>query len=136
MEKKKFLRRCFALVLAALMLLAFVGFLAGCSEASRVNHNISKQANYFESERRVTVYNARTDKVVLEIEGYISISNNNSNELVVTCKVGPDQYKKNYVYLNAYTLYIVEDITGTHTDPYHYKLYLHSLDAVSVDVKP
>lgn len=51
-------------------------------------------------------------------------------------KVGPDQYKKNYVYLNAYTLYIVEDITGTHTDPYHYKLYLHSLDAVSVDVKP
>ncbi len=136
MEKKKFLRRSFALVLAALMLLAFVSFLAGCSEASRVNHNISKQANYFESERRVTVYNARTDKVVLEIEGYISISNNNSNELVVTCKVGPDQYKKNYVYLNAYTLYIVEDITGTHTDPYHYKLYLHSLDAVTVDVKP
>lgn len=76
MEKKKFLRRCFALMLAALILLAFVGFLAGCSEASRVNHNISKQANYFESERRVTVYNARTDKVVLEIEGYISISNN------------------------------------------------------------
>ena len=136
MEKKKFLRRCFALVLVALMLLAFAGFLAGCSEASRVNHNISKQANYFESERRVTVYNARTDKVVLEIEGYISISNNNNNELVVTCKVGPDQYKKNYVYLNAYTLYIVEDITGTHTDPYHYKLYLHSLDTVTVDVKP
>lgn len=136
MEKKKFLRRTFALVLAALMLLAFVSFLTGCSEASRANYNISKQADYFESERRVTVYNARTDNVVLEIEGYISITNNDSNELVVTCKVGPDQYKKDYVYLNSYTLYIVEDITGTHTDPYHYKLYLHSLDAVSVDVKP
>lgn len=136
MEKKKFLRRTFALVLAASMLLAFVSFLTGCSEASRANYNISKQADYFESERRVTVYNARTDNVVLEIEGYISITNNDSNELVVTCKVGPDQYKKDYVYLNSYTLYIVEDITGTHTDPYHYKLYLHSLDAVSVDVKP
>lgn len=31
MEKKKFRRRSFALVLAALMLLAFVSFLAGCS---------------------------------------------------------------------------------------------------------
>lgn len=30
MEKKKFMHRIFALVLAALMLVAFVGFLAGC----------------------------------------------------------------------------------------------------------
>lgn len=111
-------------------------FLGGCSEASKVNHNISKQANYFESERRVTVYNARTDKVILEIEGYISISNNENNELIVTCKVGPSQYKKNYVYLNAYTLYVVEDITGTHTDPYHYKMYIHNPDAISVELKP
>lgn len=108
----------------------------GCSEASKVNHNISKQADYFESERRVTVYNARTDKVILEIEGYISISNNENNELVVTCKVGPSQYKKNYVYINAYTLYVVEDITGTHTDPYHYKMYIHNPDAISVELKP
>ena len=43
--------------------------------------------------------------------------------LVVTAKVGPSTYKKNYVYLNDYTLYVVEDINGTHTDPYHYKVY-------------
>lgn len=95
----------------------------GCSEADRVNENISKQAQYFACERRVTVYNARTDKVIMYIEGYIDISNNTSNELVVTAKVGADTYKKNYVYLNEYTLYVVEDINGTHTDPYHYKVY-------------
>lgn len=125
-------KRIISLILAVVLAAA----LTGCSEASKVNHNISKQADYFESERRVTVYNARTDKVVLEIEGYISISNNSTNELVVTCKVGPSQYKKNYVYLNAYTLYVVEDITGTHTDPYHYKMYIHSQDFVSVESKP
>lgn len=38
-------------------------------------------------------------------------------------KVGANTYKKNYVYLNDYTLYVVEDINGTHTDPYHYKVY-------------
>ena len=40
--------------------------MAGCSEADKVNANISKQADYFESERRITVYNARTDKIIME----------------------------------------------------------------------
>lgn len=131
-QNERVLRHYFSFAVAFLVML----FLGGCSEASKVNHNISKQANYFESERRVTVYNARTDKVILEIEGYISISNNENDELIVTCKVGPSQYKKNYVYLNAYTLYVVEDITGTHTDPYHYKMYIHNPDAISVELKP
>ena len=111
---------------------------AGCtgSEASKVNQNLSKQADYFECERRVTVYNARTDNVILECEGYLSISNNSTDELVVTVKVGPDQYKKNYIYLNDYTLYVVEDITGTHTDPYHYKMYFHTEILPDVEVKP
>ena len=107
----------------AICLLCMLCSYTGCSEADRVNENISKQAQYFNCERRVTVYNARTDKVIMYIEGYIDISNNASNELVVTAKVGADTYKKNYVYLNEYTLYVVEDINGTHTDPYHYKVY-------------
>ena len=97
---------------------------SGCSEATRVNYNISRQAEYFECERRVTVYNARTDKVIMLIEGYINIETDTENkELVVTAKVGPSTYKKNYVYLTDYTLYVVDDISGTHTDPWHYKIY-------------
>lgn len=65
-----------------------------------------------------------------------AFSNNSNSELVVTCKVGADEYKKNYIYLNDYTLYVVEDITGTHTDPYHYQLYFHTELLPSVDVKP
>ena len=110
---------------AAITLLAVL-LLCGCSEADKANANISKQADYFESERKITVYNARTDKVIMEAEGYMSISNNSNNELVCTVKIGPDTYRKNYIYLNDYTMYVVEDITGTHTDPYHYKLYFHT----------
>ena len=111
--------------------------LCGCSsEAEKANYNISKQADYFESERKITVYNARTDKVIMEAEGYMSISNNSNNELVCTVKVGPDTYRKNYIYLNDYTMYVVEDITGTHTDPYLYKLYFHTDILPSVEVKP
>lgn len=110
--------------------------LAGCSEADKVNYNISQQANYFECERRITVYNARSDTVVFVAEGYMSISNNGTNELVVTFKTGANEYKKNYIYLNAWTLYVVEDITGTHTDPYHYKMYFHTEFPFDAEVKP
>lgn len=120
-------------VLAALMVLFTA---AGCSEADKVNSNISKQAEYFQSERRVTVWNARTDNVIMYVEGYINISNNSTDELVITAKVGADSYKKNYVYLNDYTLYVVEDINGTHTDPYHYKLYFNTNVLPDVELKP
>lgn len=119
--------------------IAFVliaSFITGCSEADRVNANISKQADYFESERRITVYNARTDKIIMEAEGYMSISNNVSGELVCTVKTGANEYKKNYIYLNDYTMYVVEDITGTHTDPYHYKIYFHTEQPISIETKP
>ena len=126
---KKFIAFIMVLVSVCMML-------AGCSEADKVNHNISKQADYFETERKITVYNAITDKIILETEGFMSISNNNHNELVITCKTGPNTYKKNYVYLNEYTMYVVEDITGTHTDPYHYKLYFHTEFPINMETKP
>ena len=125
---KKFL--CIFLALCILLIFG------GCSEADKVNSNISKQADYFECERRVTVYNARTDTIILECEGYLSISNNMSNELVVTIKTGPNEYKKNYIYLNDYTMYVVEDITGTHTDPYHYKIYFHTEIQPDIETRP
>lgn len=118
------------------LLMCVILLAVGSSEAEKVNANISQQADYSECERRITVYNARTDMVILETEGYMSISNNNSGELVCTVKTGPNEYKKNYIYLNDYTMYVVEDITGIHTDPYHYKMYFHTEFPISVETKP
>lgn len=127
-------RRTIAILLVVCFIMAVT--LCGCSEAAKVNANMSKQADYFECERKITVYNARTDKVILECEGYMSISSNASGELVVTVKTGANTYKKNYIYLNTYTLYTVEDITGTHTDPYHYKMIFHTEVLPDVEVRP
>ena len=127
--------RVACLIICLLMLLGCI-WLCGCSEADKVNKNISKQADYFETERKITVYNARTDKIILEAEGLMAIRNNSENELVCTVKTGPSTYKKNYIYLNEYTMYVVEDITGTTTDPYHYKMYFHTDVLPDVNVKP
>ena len=135
MKGFKSMKKLIALLLIMLLL---ISAFSGCTvqEAYKVNHNMNIAADNFNCERRITVYNARTDKIILYAEGYMSISNNSASELVVTCKVGENEYKKNYIYLNDYTLYVVEDITGTHTDPYHYLIEFHTEFPINVDVKP
>jgi hypothetical protein len=121
------MKKVFALILtiAALSLC-----LVGCTAAMTVNYNLSQSADNFEVLRKITVYNARTDLIVMEMEGYMSLSNTATNELTVTCRTGEGEYRKNYVYLNEYVIYVVEDITGTNTDPYHYnvKFYVATPD--------
>ena len=109
-----------------LTIVCLLGCLTGCTEADNVNHNLSQAADNFEVVRKITVYNARTDMIVMELEGLMSISNIYASELVVTCRTGKNEYKKNYVYLNEYVIYVVEDITGTVTDPYHYKIHFYT----------
>ena len=116
------MKKIFAMLLVLLMCFS----MCACTAAENVNHNLSQAADNFKCLRKITVYNARTDLIVMEMEGAMSISNNSSNELVVTCKTGPDEYKKNYIYLNEYVIYVVEDITGTATDPYHYKVHFYT----------
>lgn len=126
---KKHILMVFGVVLLLCML-------SGCTEASKVNYNLSREAQYFNVERRITVYNARTDTIIMYAEGYMDISNDETDELVVTVKVGPEEYRKNYIYLNEYTLYVVEDITGTHADPYHYELHFGTSFPVEVVTHP
>lgn len=123
MQKGKIMKKFICILLFAVITLCCF---ASCTSADSVNHNLSQAADNFEVVRKITVYNARTDLIVMEMEGLMSISNNSTNELVVTCKTGPGQYKKNYIYLNEYVIYVVEDITGTTTDPYHYKVHFYA----------
>lgn len=117
------MKKIFIIIVAIMIAVAC---LTGCTEAANVNHNLSQAADNFKCLRKITVYNARTDLIVMEMEGYMSLSNNASSELVVTCMTGANEYKKNYIYLNEYVIYVVEDITGTVTDPFHYKVHFYT----------
>lgn len=124
------MKKLFTIIFALVMVITLF---AGCTAADNVNQNLSQAADNFECLRKITVYNARTDLIVMEMEGYMSLSNTSTSELVVTCKTGVDEYKKNYIYLNEYVIYVVEDITGTTTDPYHYKVHFYTA-GLDVDV--
>nr|DAP73913.1 MAG TPA: transmembrane cytochrome C oxidase subunit [Caudoviricetes sp.] len=114
-------RKIAAAFLAAMM----VTGMTGCSTADVVNHNLSKDATEFNLYRRITVTNARTDTIMLRAEGYMDLSNNSSNELVVTIRTGEGTYYKDYIYLNDWTCYVMEQTEPTSTDKYHYELVFY-----------
>ena len=71
----------------------FIITLFGCREANRVNWNTDIEADNFNTTRRLEVINARTDKPLFELIGNFSLSNNDTNELVVTVELENGTYK-------------------------------------------
>lgn len=117
--KKKMKKNVMALLAAFVLLCAF---LTGCTEVDQVSNNISKEADNFNVTRKLTVLNARTDTILLELTGTFSLQNNSENELEVIIETAEGKYKKDLVYLNDYTMYVVEDISGADVDKYHYEI--------------
>lgn len=114
------MKKFFALIFAAIMM---VTPLVGCdTQADRVSYNISQQADNFNVTRRLAVINARTDKPIFELIGNFSLGNNYSGELEVIVETAPGIYKKHFVYLNEWVIYVVEDVSGAYVDPYHYEI--------------
>ena len=105
-------------------------FLTGCTTADTVSYNLTKEADEFNVYRRITVTNARTDTIMLQAEGYMSLGNNTSSELVVTIKTGEDKYYKDYIYLNDWTCYVVEQLEPSYVYKYHYELVIYPERAV------
>lgn len=96
--------------------------LTGCTEADQVSSNISKEADNFNVTRKLTVLNARTDTILIELTGTFALKNNSNNELEIIIETAEGKYQKDYVYLNDYTMYVVEDISGASVDKYHYEI--------------
>ena len=103
------------------MLLAAVSLAACANDSETVSHNLSQDADNFKVHRRVVFFNGITDKYLLSIEGYCSITDED-NQLEVTCKTGEGTYKKHFHGLSDNVSYFVEQLEPIESDPYHYKV--------------
>lgn len=119
------MKKLYKTFLAVVMMFVMMLCMCSCSTADTVNYNLNKEADEFNVYRRITVTNARTDMIMLQAEGYMSLSNNSANELVVTIKTGENQYYKDYIYLNDWTCYVMEQVEPKSTDKYHYELVFY-----------
>lgn len=106
-----------------LALATLVGVAACAPDAEVASYNISKAADMFEIDRRIVFYNGITDAYILTIEGRCSIEKDAADvQLEVTCKVGPNDYKKHFLGVSDNVTYFVEQLESADVSVYHYRV--------------
>ena len=107
-----------------LTLAALLGALTACdNDANVASRNLSQAADNFEIARRVVFYNGITEGYMLEIVGRCSLGNNDGpKHVTVTCKLGPNDYRKHFLGLSDNVTYFVEQVDGAAVSVNHYRV--------------
>jgi hypothetical protein len=116
-EEKKMKK--FLVIMIVLMFL-----LVGCATDAQVaSVNLSQDADMFKIDRRVVFYNGVTGDYILVVEGRCSIEADTvDNQLELTCKTSPTEYKKHFLGLSDNVTYFAEQLESASVDTYHYKV--------------
>lgn len=109
------------LIAAAIALVGITTVACTDDDATVVSENISKDADNFKILRKVVVFNGITDQYLLTVEGFCNIVDE-ENQLEITCKVGPDQYTKDFAGLSDNVSYFVKQVQGAKVSKDHYKV--------------
>lgn len=108
--------------------------MTGCSKASRVSYNVSREADEFNIVRKITVINGIKGDVLYQMTGKMSIEQE-GDQLIVIAVDEKGNYKKHFVGLSDNVSYIVEDVTGTPGIDDQYHIYFNPEMIVPIEVK-
>lgn len=110
-------------IIAMLFVLALGLTACGGSNAQTVNENISTAADNFEVQRKIVGVNGLTNTIAFEVEGRCSI-NDQGHQLEVTCKHGPNEFRKHMVGLSDNTFYVAEQLGAIDVSMYHTRIVI------------
>ena len=98
--------------------------LTGCdTEAERVSHNLSQEADNFNVVRQLTVINCIEGETLFQMTGKMSIKADTSdNQLEVTVENSDGSYQKHYIGLSDNVTYVIEQKDYKNVDKYQYTL--------------
>ncbi len=133
------MRRATLLLILGLLVVPFAVTACGQSNADVASHNLSVAAEQFQIARRIVVINGITDNYIATITGYCSVETTSSSlggSLQVTCKLGPNQYKKSFFGLSDNVSYMVEQLDPADVSTSRYKvIFKPSTIVPDIDVK-
>jgi len=111
------------LISAAIITIALALTLTGCTEAERVSHNLSQEADNFNVVRQLTVINCLQGDVLFQMTGKMSITaDREDNQLEILVEDEDGTYKKHFVGLSDNVTYVIEDVSTNNVDKYKYTL--------------
>ena len=104
-----------------------VGMLAGCeTEASRVEYNLTQEADNFNIVRQLTVINCLQGDVLFQMTGKMSIiADVDDNQLEIIVENDDGNYTKHFVGLSDNVTYTIEDLNLGKNDVEKYKYTLN-----------
>lgn len=107
------------------VVMAAVGLVA-CSEASRVESNLTKEADNFNVVRQLTVINCLQGDVLFQMTGKMSIKADvDDNQLEIVVENDDGNYTKHFVGLSDNVTYTIEDLNLGSNDVEKYKYTLN-----------
>lgn len=107
----------------AVIAVCVLATLAGCEgDAQVASRNLSRAADMFEVNRRIVFYNGITGDYMLSLEGRCSFDASQARKVDVTCKVGPNEFKKHSLGLSDNVTYFSEQLNGADVSVYHYRV--------------
>lgn len=120
----KKLKKILGIMIAVVLIIVPVTTMTGCSmtEADKVSHNVSQEAENFNVLRRFAVINTRTDKVEFELIGAFSREDVTGKSVSVVVELADGTYKKHIIGLNDDTMYVIEDLGGAKVNKYKYEV--------------
>ena len=110
------MRKAIAALMVALALVT-----CGCSKAYETSQALSESADRFEITRRVTVFNVRTNEVMWQLTGNLSVQYSNG-DLDIIVDRGNGLYQKFFFKNSEWTTYLVEDLNNSDYPPYAFDL--------------
>ena len=118
------MKKKIASVIALLIVFAFC--FAACSEASRVESNLTKEADNFNIVRQLTVINCLQGDVLFQMTGKMSITADmGDNQLEIIVENDNGTYTKHFVGLSDNVTYTIEDLNLGANDVEKYKYTLN-----------
>ena len=115
------------IVCVIVMATLVVGMLAGCeTEASRVEYNLTQEADNFNIVRQLTVINCLQGDVLFQMTGKMSITADvEDNQLEIIVENEDGNYTKHFVGLSDNVTYTIEDLNLGKNDVEKYKYTLN-----------
>lgn len=114
-------------IIGLLLLLGIcVTCFTGCDEASRVNFNLTEEADNFNLVRQLTVINCLQGDVLFQMTGKMSITADvEDNQLEIIVENEDGSYAKHFVGLSDNVTYTIEDLNLGANDVEKYKYTLN-----------